>query len=128
MPDLRKALASRQLLLMDGAMGTELKRSAGLSSESCYEAWNLINAEHVRGIHQSYIAAGAECLLTNTFQSNPQSLASHGQHGNLEAINRQALELARLAAGSQRFVDTVAFAVTRACCARSSTFCNNRAG
>jgi len=83
---------------MDGAMGTELLR-LGLRPGECGEAWNLTRPGVVQGIHQAYRQAGAECLLTNTFQSNPLNLARHGLVDQLEEINEAALQLARSAAG-----------------------------
>jgi methionine synthase I (cobalamin-dependent) len=88
---------------MDGAMGTELQR-AGMAPGACYEAWNLTHPERVRAIHAAYVQAGAACLLTNTFQSNPVALARHALDHRLEDINRAAVELARSAAGEARFV------------------------
>jgi 5-methyltetrahydrofolate--homocysteine methyltransferase len=96
-------LRSGRVLLMDGAMGTELQR-AGLPAGECGEAWNLSHPEHVRAIHQAYVDAGAECLLTNTFQSNPAALARHGLQGQIEAINAAAVTLAGAVAGPDRFV------------------------
>lgn len=98
-----KALQSGRVLLMDGAMGTELQR-AGIADEECYEAWNRTHADRVRAIHRAYVAAGAEVLLTNTFQSNPAHLARFGLEARLEEINRAALNLARKEAGRSRFV------------------------
>ncbi|HEY7310035.1 MAG TPA: homocysteine S-methyltransferase family protein [Gemmataceae bacterium] len=67
------ALHSGRVLLMDGAMGTELLR-AGLAENDCGEAWNVTNSERVRVVHQAYADAGAEVLLTNTFQANRPAL------------------------------------------------------
>src|SRR5205807_5594763 len=103
MSRLLEALTSGRVLLMDGAMGTELQR-AGLPAGACGELWNLTQPERVRTIHQAYVDAGAQCLLTNTFQANPTALAKRGRSEQLEAINRSALELARLVAGPNRFV------------------------
>ena len=83
---------------MDGAMGTELLR-AGLRPGECGEAWNLTRPGVVLGIHRAYLKAGADCLLTNTFQSNPLNLSHHGLREQLEEINEAALHLARLATG-----------------------------
>jgi 5-methyltetrahydrofolate--homocysteine methyltransferase len=88
---------------MDGAMGTELQR-AGLRAGECYELWNVTHPERVRAVHQAYVAAGAEVLLTNTFQANPRALRRHGLEDRLEEIGRAAVELARAAAGPGRFV------------------------
>src|SRR5437660_2511292 len=60
-------LRSGRVLLMDGAMGTELQR-AGIGEGECYELWNLMRPDAVSAVHWAYRSAGAECLLTNTFQ------------------------------------------------------------
>jgi 5-methyltetrahydrofolate--homocysteine methyltransferase len=88
---------------MDGAMGTELRRT-GLPDDECSEGWNLTNPDRVRAIHQAYKNAGAQCFLTNTFQSNPTALAKHGLDGRLEEINRAAIEIARAVAAPNDFV------------------------
>src|SRR3954449_13395728 len=88
---------------MDGAMGTELQR-AGLRPAECGGLWNVTRAESVRAAHRRYADAGAEVLLTNTFQSHPAHLARFGLEPRLEEINRCALGLARKAAGAGRFV------------------------
>ena len=98
-----ESLHSGRVLLMDGAMGTELQR-AGMAERECYELWNLTHPDKVRAVHQAYVAAGAECILTHTFQSNPQALARYGQEAALEPINAAALAIARSAAPSPLFV------------------------
>src|SRR5262245_33441366 len=96
-------LHSGRVLLMDGAMGTELGR-AGIQPGACYEAWNLTHSERVLHIHRAYIDAGAEVLLTNTFQANPTALEKHKQEEQLEKICQVGLDIARKASGSERFV------------------------
>ena len=103
MPDLMKALQSGRVLLMDGAMGTELQR-AGIGENECYEAWNLTHPDKVRAIHQAYVDAGAEVLLTNTFQANVPALSKHALADKLELIIETGMGLARSVAGSDRFV------------------------
>jgi 5-methyltetrahydrofolate--homocysteine methyltransferase len=97
------ALRSGRVLLMDGAMGTELQR-AGLQPGECGELWNLTHPEKVRAIHQAYVDAGAEVLLTNTFQANPIALARHNLEGQLGIICQAAVDVAREAAGQDRWV------------------------
>jgi 5-methyltetrahydrofolate--homocysteine methyltransferase len=97
------ALHSGRVLLMDGAMGTELLR-AGLPLGACAEEWNLTKPDRVRAIHRAYRQAGAECLLTNTFQANPLNLARHGLADQLEEIAAAALRLAREEADPGGFV------------------------
>jgi 5-methyltetrahydrofolate--homocysteine methyltransferase len=97
------ALHSDRVLLMDGAMGTQLQR-LGMGADECGESWSLNRAGSVRAVHDSYIAAGAEVLLTNTFQANPAHLARFGLEDRLEEIIGNAVRLARKAAGRSRFV------------------------
>jgi len=98
-----QALHSGRVLLMDGAMGTQLQRM-GLGPEECGESWNRRRPASVRTVHDSYIAAGAEVLLTNTFQANPSHLARFGLEDHLEEVIGNAVRLARKAAGRSRFV------------------------
>jgi 5-methyltetrahydrofolate--homocysteine methyltransferase len=93
----REVLGSGRVLLMDGAMGTELRR-AGLPDDGCGEGWNLTEPARVRAVHRAYAEAGACCLLTNTFQANPAALARHGLADQLEAVVRTAVDHARAAA------------------------------
>lgn len=103
MPDLLHALNSGRVLLMDGAMGTELQK-AGIKPGECYELWNLTHPERVRSIHQSYLQAGSDCLLTNSFQASPIALARFGLEQRLDDINRAAVQLARSARRGDHFV------------------------
>jgi 5-methyltetrahydrofolate--homocysteine methyltransferase len=103
MSRLLEVLDSDRVLLMDGAMGTELQR-AGIGEGECYELWNLTHRDRVRAIHQAYVDAGAEVLLTNTFQANPAALARHGLLDRGQAIWDAALSLAHSAAGPEPFV------------------------
>lgn len=65
---LEARLSSRQPLLLDGAMGTELVRRG--------VRWRkhglLTDAGRVQQLHQEYLVAGAEVIRTNTFQLNPR--------------------------------------------------------
>lgn len=103
MPDLLSALRTGQILLMDGALGTELQK-AGIKPGECYESWNLTHPDKVQAIHQAYLEAGAQCLLTNTFQANPLALAKFGLQDRLEEINQTAIQLARKAGTGNHWV------------------------
>ena len=88
---------------MDGAMGSELYQ-AGLEPGECGEAWNLTRPERVRRVHEAYVAAGACCLLTNTFQANPCVLVRHDREDDLERIIIAGVRLARAVIGREGFV------------------------
>jgi 5-methyltetrahydrofolate--homocysteine methyltransferase len=96
-PALLEAAAAR-VLLGDGAMGTQLQQ-AGLEPGHCGEAWNLDHPERVLAIQRAYVAAGADCLLTNTFGASRIMLARHGEAERTGAINRAAVAIAREAFG-----------------------------
>ena len=85
------SLHSGRMLLMDGAMGTELQR-AGLRRGKNAATWNVLHPERVRAIHRAYADAGAEVLLTNTFPIND---GSYGQTTGLDkdAVWRAAYDL-----------------------------------
>src|SRR5262245_22367590 len=73
-----EALYSGRVLLMDGAMGTELIRTGlDLQRETC-ESWNLLHPEQVAAIHEAYARAGAECLVTNSFRAHFEFVQSEG--------------------------------------------------
>ena len=103
MARLLQALRSGRVLLMDGAMGTELRRR-GLADAGCGEQWNLTEPDRVAAAHQAYVDAGAECLLTNTFQANRPALAKHGLEDRLEDICESAVAIARSVAGESCLV------------------------
>lgn len=91
----------QQVLLGDGAMGTQLQK-AGLEPGGCGEAWNLDHPERVLAIQKAYVEAGSDCLLTNTFGGCSIMLERHGEADRTEAINRAGVEIARQAFGSRR--------------------------
>src|SRR6516164_4342532 len=103
MAALVETLRSGRVLLMDGAMGTELLR-AGAQPGECSELWNLTQPGKVQSIHQGYIDAGAECLLTHTFQANHEALARHGIEQHWQEIVQAAVANARSVCGPNHFV------------------------
>jgi homocysteine S-methyltransferase len=75
-------------------MGT-LLYSRGISLDACFDVLNLNNPRVVQSIHADYIAAGADCIETNTFGANRFKLAIHGLEGQVREINRRGVALAR---------------------------------
>ncbi len=87
-------------LVCDGAMGTQLMLS-GLEQGSCGEAWNLSHPDRVQAIQGRYVAAGADCLITNTFGGSRLLLRRHGHERDFEAINTAGARIARQAFGGR---------------------------
>jgi methionine synthase / methylenetetrahydrofolate reductase (NADH) len=81
-------------LLCDGAMGTVLY-ARGVSLDACFDVLNLNTPAIVQSVHADYVAAGADCLETNTFGANRFKLAVHGLEARAREINRAGVRLAR---------------------------------
>ena len=96
---LETLLAEGRPLLADGAMGTNLFE-AGLTSGDNPELWNASRPEAIRALHQSFVEAGADIVLTNSFGGNRRRLALHGLEGRTRELNRLAAENARAVAKS----------------------------
>lgn len=95
-----EAIAERPLI-SDGAMGTQL-HAAGLEIGHCPEQWNLTHPDRVLEIHREYVAAGADCLITQTFGASAINLARHGLAEFTEEINTAGVNIARRAFGGGR--------------------------
>jgi methionine synthase I (cobalamin-dependent) len=87
----------RDWLLADGATGTNLF-DMGLVSGEAPELWNEAFPERVRRLHQSFVDAGSDIILTNSFGGNRRRLALHGAEGRTRELNRLAAEHARAVA------------------------------
>ena len=81
----------------DGAMGTQLMEH-GISLERCFEELCVSQPDLVSGIHESYIAAGARVIETNSFGSNAVRLEKFGFEKRVNEINWTAAQLAKQAA------------------------------
>ena len=100
--DLRAAL-QREILTGDGAMGTYLYQM-GFPVGISYEELNLLRPETVADVHRRYFEAGARLIETNTFSANREKLSKYGLEGDVEAINRAGVELARKVVGDDAYV------------------------
>jgi len=103
MPDFREALAAGEVILLDGAMGTELYQR-GVFINRCYDDLSRTAPDLVRDIHTAYRDAGAEVLETNTFGATRPRLRGYGLEDQVTEINRAAASLARDVAGDDLFV------------------------
>jgi len=81
-------------LVFDGAMGTVIY-GKGIFLNTCYDELNLTNPDLIKGIHQEYVDAGADVILTNTFGANRIKLAKYGLADKVTEINEAAVKLAR---------------------------------
>ena len=94
---LERMLQERPYLLADGATGTNLMH-VGLQSGDAPEPWNVDHPERIRALHDSFIEAGADIILTNSFGGNFHRLKLHGDQDRVAELNEAAAQVARGAA------------------------------
>jgi 5-methyltetrahydrofolate--homocysteine methyltransferase len=104
------AATRERVLIYDGGMGATLEQF-DLSLEQdyrlpgrCHEALVLNRPDVIEGVHASMLDAGAEVVETDTFQGSRLKLSEWGLGDHTYEINLKAAEIARKAAGEQRFV------------------------
>ncbi|WP_198598318.1 methionine synthase [Mangrovicella endophytica] len=119
------AAARERILILDGAMGTEIQglgfveehfRGERFAGCACHLQGNndlltLTQPQAIEDIHFAYAMAGADILETNTFSSTSIAQADYGMEEEVYALNRDGARLARRAAiraeqadGRRRFV------------------------
>src|SRR5437660_4956581 len=109
MRDYMDAIRSR-VVVFDGGMGATLEQF-DLTSEDygglpgkCHEALILNRPDVIQGVHESMLDAGAEVVETDTFQASRLKLGEWGLADHTLEINTKAAQIARRAAGEERFV------------------------
>ncbi|MBM4116411.1 methionine synthase [bacterium] len=103
MRGLGERLAAGEVLIGDGALGTQLIER-GMGPGSCPEALSLSHPDWLEAIARAYAAAGADLVVTNTFGASPQKLAAYGLADRLEEIVAAAVAAARRGAGARAAV------------------------
>src|SRR5882762_10514150 len=119
------ALLQERLVILDGAMGTMIKKHALSEAQfrgERFAAWrsdlrgnndllSITQPAVIADIHREYLLAGADVISTNTFNSNAVSQADYGLQSLVGELNQAAARLARRVAdevaaetGKQRFV------------------------
>jgi 5-methyltetrahydrofolate--homocysteine methyltransferase len=101
--DWRDVLKERGFLVSDGAWGTELAK-LGLPAGEATELWNVDNPSAVEKVALSYVKAGSDIILTNTFGGNRMKLAKRGLGDRVVELNRRGVELSLQGAAGRAFV------------------------
>ena len=86
-----RQLLSQRILILDGAMGTMIQQY-GLRGNN--DAFNLTRPDVIADIHRKYLAAGADIITTNTFNSQRISQSDYDMQ---QQARQMALEGARIA-------------------------------
>ncbi len=89
-------LAAGEILILDGAMGTEVQKRGASMDEMIWCAGSIrTSPDIIRATHEDYIRTGADVIIANTFGSGPHTLVSAGLADEIEFYNRRPVELAR---------------------------------
>ncbi|MDZ7823409.1 MAG: betaine--homocysteine S-methyltransferase [Ahrensia sp.] len=91
-------IAEKGILLADGATGTNLF-AMGLESGDAPELWNTDAPHKIVKLHQDFVDAGADIILTNSFGGTAQRLKLHKAENRVYELNKAAAEIARDVAG-----------------------------
>jgi S-methylmethionine-dependent homocysteine/selenocysteine methylase len=98
---LQSILDGGGVVVIDGAMGTELERRGAPMDENAWSGLaNLRDPGLVRAIHEDHIRAGADVVITNTFMSGLGPMQRAGLEERFEESNRNAISAARAAVES----------------------------
>jgi 5-methyltetrahydrofolate--homocysteine methyltransferase len=104
------AAVKDRVVVFDGGMGATLEQFdltqedyGGLQGK-CHEALILNRPDVIEGVHTSMLEAGAEVVETDSFQGSRLKLEEWGLGEHTMEINTKAAEIARKAAGPDRFV------------------------
>ncbi len=87
-------LQEKPYLLADGATGTNLF-SMGLQTGDSPEFWNADHPDRVTRHYDSFIEAGSDLVLTNTFGGNKYRLQLHNGENRVAELNERSAELLR---------------------------------
>ena len=102
MSKLADLLERNGVLVADGGMGTSLFE-LGLQAGSTPELWNVEHPERVAKVHQGFVDAGSDIILTNTFGGTRARLDLDGLGDRVDELNRAGVAVALgVAAGSAR--------------------------
>ncbi|AID30670.1 methionine synthase I [Mesorhizobium sp. SEMIA 3007] len=90
-------LAEKGVLLADGATGTNLF-AMGLEAGEAPELLNETAPDTITSLHQNFVDAGADIILTNSFGGTRHRLKLHHAQDRVQALNKRAAEIARAVA------------------------------
>jgi 5-methyltetrahydrofolate--homocysteine methyltransferase len=87
-------LEEKNVLLADGATGTTLF-AMGLTSGDSPEFWNSDKPGNIRRLHQDFVDAGSDIILTNSFGGTRHRLKLHNAQHRVHELNKLAGQIAR---------------------------------
>ncbi len=104
--DAFRALTEENVVLLDGATGTNLQR-AGMPAGVCPELWVLEHPDVLLDLQRAYLEAGTKILYAPTFSGNRLKLAEYGLAQRERELNQSLVALSKEAvrqSGREAFV------------------------
>jgi S-methylmethionine-dependent homocysteine/selenocysteine methylase len=96
MSSLQERLDQGQVIILDGATGTELeRRGVPMHGVAWSAAALLTHPKIVRAVHEDYIRAGADVIITNSFSTARHVLEPAGLGQQFRQLNEQSVTLAQ---------------------------------
>ncbi|MBO0869142.1 MAG: homocysteine S-methyltransferase family protein, partial [Micromonosporaceae bacterium] len=100
MPKTLLTVLADRILVADGAMGTMLQAASPTEDdfqghEGLWDIFNVSRPDLVRAIHDGYLAAGSDCITTNTFNTNFTGLGEYGIGDRLRELAEAGARLAK---------------------------------
>ena len=94
---IRAYLEQQKYLIIDGGLGTELERRGCNLDDPLWSARLLAdNPDMIAAVHSDYLHAGADCLITASYQATFQGLARRGYTPEqVKNLIRSAVTLAK---------------------------------
>lgn len=87
-----RMLEEKDFLLADGATGTNLF-GMGLQTGDAPELWNEEHPDRIAAHYRSFVDAGSDIILTNTFGGNSRRLVLHQAEKRVHELNTAAVEI-----------------------------------
>ena len=93
---LSSRLRHQRVLILDGGLATELEARGHDLGDDLWSARLLVDdPESIRNLHLDYLEAGADCIVSASYQASVPGFRRHGlSAGEAEGLLRRSVELA----------------------------------
>ena len=92
-------ISEKGFVLADGAIGTNLF-AKGLMTGDAPELWNIEQSDKITDLHQEFVNAGSDIILTNSFGGTGYRMKLHHLEDRVDEMNHSAAKIARRVADS----------------------------
>ena len=93
----------KEVMIIDGSMGVFLQ-SEGLPSGYDPDLWNLERPDLIAKVHKTYLDAGSQIVITNSFGATSPRLSDYDAERKVREINHAAVANARKGVGDKAYV------------------------